>query len=232
MDQLHTGAYATISAAIEAAAPGDTLLIRPGTYEESLIINKAGLEIRGDGDIAEIVVEATNSSTLVFRATTGHVRNLTLRQTGGEAPLFGAFIGQGHLRLIDCDISSESGSCISIRGARATLRGNRIHDATQVGVLITNGAQGTLEYNEISANTNRGVHIRDEGTYATVRGNRIIKNKQGGVWVYNKGGALIADNEIKYGDWFSPYPDFLVEDVTRVRYGGLNKVPFARRGGH
>lgn len=35
----HEQAYATIQAAIDAANPNDKILVYPGTYEESLIIN-------------------------------------------------------------------------------------------------------------------------------------------------------------------------------------------------
>jgi hypothetical protein len=41
--------YATIQAAVDAAAPGDTILISPGVYDESVTIeSKTGLTIKGD----------------------------------------------------------------------------------------------------------------------------------------------------------------------------------------
>lgn len=41
--------YATIQAAVDAAAPGDTILISPGVYEEAVTIQgKADLTIKGD----------------------------------------------------------------------------------------------------------------------------------------------------------------------------------------
>jgi pectin methylesterase-like acyl-CoA thioesterase len=42
------GEFTTVSAAIEAAEPSARILIRPGLYEEALIVDKP-LEIVGDG---------------------------------------------------------------------------------------------------------------------------------------------------------------------------------------
>jgi F-box protein 11 len=40
--------FTTVGAAIRAANPGDRIFVRPGRYEESLLIDKP-LEIIGDG---------------------------------------------------------------------------------------------------------------------------------------------------------------------------------------
>ena len=43
------GDFATIQAAIDAANPGDTIVIGPGTYHENITINKANLTLTGSG---------------------------------------------------------------------------------------------------------------------------------------------------------------------------------------
>src|SRR6185295_901090 len=42
-----TGGYATIAAAVNAAQPGDTVFIQPGTYAENLVITKDYLTLVG-----------------------------------------------------------------------------------------------------------------------------------------------------------------------------------------
>ena len=44
------GDFATVGAAIKAAKPGDRILVRPGLYEEGLVVDKP-LEILGDGPV-------------------------------------------------------------------------------------------------------------------------------------------------------------------------------------
>lgn len=49
------GAFATIGAAVEAAAEGDTILVGPGVYEEALIIDK-DITLKGDAEPPREVV--------------------------------------------------------------------------------------------------------------------------------------------------------------------------------
>jgi hypothetical protein len=58
-----SGDFTSINEAVEAAADGDTLLIRPGIYVESVRVAGKDLTIRGDGDRADIVVEAALSAS-------------------------------------------------------------------------------------------------------------------------------------------------------------------------
>src|SRR5262249_38567807 len=46
--------YPTIQAAVNAAAPGDTLMVRPGTYTEEVVIGK-DLDLRGAGVGATVI---------------------------------------------------------------------------------------------------------------------------------------------------------------------------------
>jgi hypothetical protein len=108
VDPFHRGDFTTISEAIKTARPGDRILVRPGLYTESLVIDKP-LEILGHGPAADIQVHARDAHVVVFRANISRIANLTLRQAGGEGTWYGVDIGQGRLELEGCDITSRSG---------------------------------------------------------------------------------------------------------------------------
>ncbi|MDQ2805556.1 MAG: right-handed parallel beta-helix repeat-containing protein [Chloroflexota bacterium] len=193
------GHYTTISAAIMAATPGDRILVRPGNYTERLLLNKP-LEIIGDGERAEIVVQANGSNVILFQTSIARVQNLTLRQTGGSSwratGWFGVDIQQGRLELEDCDIRSTSLACVAIHhGADPRLRRNLIHDGKEGGVYIYNNGQGLLEDNDIFANAFSGVHIKTGGN-PTLRRNRIHDGKASGVYINKNGQGLLEDNDI------------------------------------
>jgi F-box protein 11 len=192
VDQMHRGGHLTITEAIEVANPGDRILVRPGTYHEGLVIEKP-LEIIGDDDV---VVQVVGKNVLLFKTTMGRVANLTLRQMGG-GNWYGVDIAQGRLELEDCDITSQSLSCVTIHGgADPRLRRNHIHASQRGnGVHVWDDGQGVLEDNEIFGNALAGVAIK-EGGNPTLRGNWIHDGKQCGVLVWNNGQGVLEDNEI------------------------------------
>jgi parallel beta-helix repeat protein len=196
VDAYHRGDYTTIGAAIRAARPGDRILVRPGLYQEGLVVDKP-LEILGDGPVQDIEVQARDSAVLVFRASIGRVANLTLRQAGGEDEWYGVDITQGRLELEGCDIASQSFSCIAIHSAAdPRLRRNRIHDSKQSsGVLVYDSGLGTLEDNDISTNGLHGVEIQMSGN-PTLRRNQIHDNQQAGIVAHDSGLGTLEDNDI------------------------------------
>ncbi|MFF3324460.1 right-handed parallel beta-helix repeat-containing protein [Streptomyces sp. NPDC002889] len=192
VDPYHRGDFTTVGAAIEAAQPGDRILVRPGLYEEGLVIDKP-LEVLGDGPVADIQIRTGGADALMFQASIGRVTNLTLRQTGGR--WYGVDITQGRLELEGCDISSQGLAGVAIRnGADPRLRRNQIHDSKQSGVHVYDSGLGTLEDNDITGNTS-GVTIK-EGGNPTLRRNQIHDNKQAGVHVYDSGLGTLEDNDI------------------------------------
>ena len=189
------GDFTTVSAAIEAAQPGDRIVVRPGLYEEGLVLGKP-LEIVGDGPVADTVIRARDADVLVFRASVGRVANLTLRQAGGQQNWYSVDITQGRLELEDCDISSQGSACIGIHGgANPGLRRNKIHDSNQAGVFVYDSGLGTVEDNDITGNAFSGVEIKT-GANPTLRGNKIHDNKEAGVFVHDSGLGTVEDNDI------------------------------------
>jgi F-box protein 11 len=194
VDLYERGDFVSVGAAIEAARPGDRILVRPGLYRESLTIDKP-LELIGDGPLEDIEIRAWDARTLLFRASIGRVANLTLRQAGGKSNWYCVVISQGRLDLEGCDISSRGPACVAIHdGADPRLRRNKIHDGSQTGVYVYEGGLGTLEDNEITGHDS-GVAISTAGD-PVLRRNQIHDNEQSGVFVAEGGLGTLEDNEI------------------------------------
>jgi len=192
--------HTSIGAAIGAAHPGDRILVRPGLYNESLVIDKP-LEVIGDGPLDDIVVQVSGAHVLQFRANIGRVVNMTLRQTGGDGKWYGVDVTQGRLELEGCDVSSQSLACVAIReGSDPRIRNNRIHDGRQGGVMVYTAGLGTVEDNEIMGHTLSGVEIRGNAN-PTLRRNHIHHNKQNGVLVSDSSLGTLEDNDITHNGY-------------------------------
>jgi hypothetical protein len=84
---LHVPAqYPSIQAAIAAAAPGDRVLVQPGTWPEALDFLGKGIEVLGVGGAAVTTIDATGLGESVVRFKSGEPAGTTLRGftlTGG-----------------------------------------------------------------------------------------------------------------------------------------------------
>ena len=76
--------FRTISEAVIAASPGDTILVTPGTYGETIVIDK-DISVRGLGPRHEIIVASPMGPAVVFDLGNASVGRLTL--DGGQSPV-------------------------------------------------------------------------------------------------------------------------------------------------
>jgi nitrous oxidase accessory protein NosD len=188
------GMFPTVSGAIKAADRDDRILVRPGQYEDSLVVDKP-LEIIGDGPRQSIEIWSGNNSVLSFSAVYGRVAGLTLRRRGGNQH-YGVSIRHGRLQLEGCDISSEAGSCLYVyRGADPVVRQNMINNGHEYGVFVYEGGRGTFEDNEIFGCRWANVRVQ-EGSTPVFRRNVIRDGVESGVRVLDTGLGLFEQNVI------------------------------------
>jgi F-box protein 11 len=193
VDPLNRGDFTTVSEAIARAASGQRIVVRPGLYMESLVIAKP-LEIVGDGEAGDVVIQSPGASVILFKASMGRVANLTLRHSSLDEVAC-VDIAQGRLELDDCEITSLSGACISISGA-PHLRRNLIHNGRRGGIIVGSGGSATAEDNLIYNNGVAGVII-GSGGYLHLRRNSINGNAGAAVQVEPGGGGLFEENDLR-----------------------------------
>lgn len=193
VDCMRQGDYATISEAISAAKPGARIIVRPGLYQEGLMLDKP-LQIVGEGALGEVCVEAKGSDIIRSNSPNCRLSNLKLRQAGG-GQWYGVYVKRGRLELENCDIASQTGACVAVQGAVAHLRHNVIHNGNVSGVYVFEEGQAILEDNEIRTNGKDGVQVNSRGT-VTLRRNTVHDNRRCGVFAHHESNASIEDNDI------------------------------------
>lgn len=199
MHTVHPGE--SIQEAVDAAEPGDTIVVSPGTYRESVLVTKADLTLRGWG--AETVIKPAAATTPAANscATSGNgicvmgtaaktvdgvtIRGLTL--TGFKK---NAVWASDTDRLSVRNVIAEKNGVWGIaqqRSTRAVFKGNVVRDNGDAGIFIANtvdaegGATDTggavIAGNQLTGNR-IGVTVRRVRNL-TVRGNDISGNCAG-----------------------------------------------------
>ncbi|WP_349409347.1 nitrous oxide reductase family maturation protein NosD [Pseudalkalibacillus sp. SCS-8] len=187
--------FTTISDAVNAAAPGDTILVENGTYREEITIPlaKSGINIIANGDRVILDGEGKLKTALDISSNLIQIQGLKIQnytQTGISVKGIGISLAENTIHNI------TNGNGIELSLAFSTLMWkNRISKAKSHGITIK--AMNTwIVDNDISANGGNGINFEGSTTVgSTITHNRIQNNAQSGI-ADNAGFNFIYNNEM------------------------------------
>lgn len=154
------GNYAAIRSAIEAASPGDTISIAPGTYNESLVIDKS-LTLSGEGAFKPIITGDVQNYIVKIEDTSGvTLNNLEINGSSlANSFQYGVLIKNSGTTTNPVEIENSiikniwevDGSAIGAEVASYVLITNNIIDS-----FYKNGVRFVLSEGHLSSNTITG----------------------------------------------------------------------------
>ncbi len=193
VDASGAGDYQSIGSAILGAKSKGVILVRAGTYNETLQVDR-DVEIVGEGGSAKVIVEGEAVNHVVtFASGSATVTGLSIRYLGVPSSGYavGAVLVQAGTPIIDqCDLFSSAGSAIFIVGATAkpVIQNCTVRDSRDNGIYIYKDGGGTIDKCLISGNGSAGIKITSGGD-PTVRECEIRDNRQAGILVEDNGGG-------------------------------------------
>ncbi|GAA0583528.1 right-handed parallel beta-helix repeat-containing protein [Streptomyces crystallinus] len=184
-----TGEYASLAAALEAAADGDVLTVAPGTYRENLVLRRA-VTLRGpEGSAGSVRIAPVDGVPLTVRAS-ATVQDLQLEGQDAAAPAL--LIEDGAPELCDLRVVTRSAVGIEVRGAaRPTVRRCTVDNPGGVGIGVLDGAGGLFEECEVVAAGQSGVSVR-AGAHPRLERCRVHHASGAGLSVTGEGSGLEA----------------------------------------
>jgi parallel beta-helix repeat protein len=154
--------FNSIQAAVAAAQPGDKILVCPGTYMESVLVNESDLRIEAQGGAGEVVLQGTPSQEIGFH----------LLDTAGV--LLQGFTVQG---FRGSNIRVENGRGNTVRKNISTLlTGPMVGPRAPASIEVLNSSANVVEQNTAFSNCSRFCHgISIAGTGST---DNIVRNNE------------------------------------------------------
>lgn len=194
----------SIGDALSSASDGDTIYLKPGTYSESLIVNKT-VNITGqesaiiDGEIRiladDVALSGINiiSGGIVIESNGSRIEGCNVSGCTGSGMLI---TGSGN-SIINCSITRNSRVGIEIWGTNNTVRWNRINANEDCGIIVY-GDGNVIESNALLENIHDGMEI--EGSGNMISRNNVSMSHGAGIEILNmSSGNVIESNDI-YGN--------------------------------
>jgi parallel beta-helix repeat protein len=191
------GGYATITQAIDAARDGDTVLVKPGRYEESVVVEGKTITIQGDGDRDGIVVGWDHGPAFTLVATRSTLVGLTIvggRPRPATEVLASLQVTGGAPQLDGLRVTHGRG--IVFRGTAAGVITRSQIDSNDNGIWLHDAASPRIEENDIWANKVCGIYVGGTGSDSLIRANRIHDCQSAGISVWEGASPRVEENDI------------------------------------
>ncbi|MFJ4693809.1 nitrous oxide reductase family maturation protein NosD [Streptomyces sp. NPDC088766] len=186
----------SIQKAVGAAAPGDTVLIAPGTYRESVTVTTPGLTLRGMGRGVVIQPAATKTAAKTAARTTGKSAGRATGKDAAKATDTCAAAGNGICVVGTKDRKLEDVTLASLTVTGFTRSGVYAVDTDRLTVrkvtAVKNGVWGIAQEASVRG-VFRGNTARDNGDAGLFLANSIT-TEQGAT---DTGGTLVERNRLE-----------------------------------
>jgi parallel beta-helix repeat protein len=203
----------SIQKAVNAAEPGDTIVVK-GVHREDVIIRKNGIKLRGDDAVIEAPARAKADSpcskasgpTAIcvlgdFNPETGEVnkRVSDVSVSGFTIRGFKA-VGIDVAAARDATVTkiravgnkNGIGTFLSIR---TKFLSNVVRDSGEDAIGLERSRDVTISGNDVEGSSNSGIFI-GEGTNATISSNDLTDNNLGMLVVKSTGTKILSNNDI------------------------------------
>jgi len=190
------GDYAGIQAAIDAARPGDVIVVDGGVYRENVNVTKR-LNLRGVGTP---VVDAGGNGSVVTLSADGIVLDgFSLKNGGIETAQPAGITVRSNDNVILNNTVTDNWNGISLDNSKDNIISeNHVSYNMWAGIALENSTNNIIANNNVSSNAGRG----------------LIQSGFAGIHLWNSSNNTIAGNVVKDNPHFGIELDSSVENIV------------------
>lgn len=154
----------SIGAALETARPGDTILVQPGTYRESLALREGVTLVSAQRHAAELRRPADHAgawtAVTIAGVTSATIRGFRIVGTDAEPLDVGVRVTDGDPAIEDLDVAGARDAAVRITGtSAATVHGSVLHDNPGFGVRVLDSSAPEITNTAVVRNGRGAIEV-------------------------------------------------------------------------
>ncbi|MFJ9372553.1 right-handed parallel beta-helix repeat-containing protein [Streptomyces sp. NPDC101455] len=205
-----TGDARTIGEALARARGGAVLSVRPGTYEENLVVTTR-VTIVAEQARGTVRLAPRKGTVISLRVDAVMLTDLVVQGHDEEHPAVDASHGQ--VAMQGCDLSGASWTTVLARNSGSlAMRECRVSNRTGAGVVVTSPTESSLESCTLEHFGTSGVVIGERGR-ATLRGCTVRDARGNGVLANGDAQGSVEDCDLASTD----KPSLALEERSAIR---------------
>ncbi len=175
--------YATITSALSAAYPAETVLVAPGTYHEQFYV-PSGVILQGqDRDTTIIDGDAVANRAVIYLGNGSKISGFTVQHSGTDFYDAAVWADQGpvtitNMRLVHNSMGIVRYCFTTPCPGNSTISNNIVIHNTYTGILI-HAVEALVQNNTVIDNQLQGITFETNGSQGECIGNIIAYNMRG-----------------------------------------------------
>ena len=214
--------YPTIQAAVNAASPGDTIIVRDGTYTENVDVNKDHLTIQSQNGAEKTIVQAANADDNIFEVIADYVNisGFTVRGAS-EAPSCGIHLKSNNSKISNNTISNNYWGMDISSSLHISIINNLVSH-NENGIFLTSSNSNTITNNRVSYNDN-GIWL-SSSCGNSITHNIASSNRFEGIFLQGSSDNTITNNEASYNNQDGIRLEFSLQNNVANNIASTNRV--------
>jgi hypothetical protein len=206
-----SGDAPSVQAGIDSSAVGDTVLILPGVYQETIDYSGKDIVVRSQSGPDETIIDASSLGTTAVSFVGGETRSAILEGLTITGGVIGVLISSSEPTVVSCTISNNTtpagGAGFLLGGAppgrwSPLITRNRIIRNVAAGsgggmfisdLMTAEITANIISENEAVSGDGGGIFYRGRYDGGVIRNNIIMNNRAG-----DKGGGILVSSLVQY----------------------------------
>src|SRR5215211_1268937 len=245
-DSSVVGPGESIQKAVNAADPGDTIVVR-GVHREAVVIRKNGIKLRGDDAVIEAPTRAKADSPCPAICVSGDVNFENGELTGPrvrdvsvsgftfrgfkdkDAGMIDVYAARNATIVGNRIIGNVANGIVFGRSVNTTIAKNHLigsPEPAEHGILVSLSS-GTKIVNNVVRSYVFGINVEEGNTNTTVAGNDSIGNSVSGIGIFGSTDTKILSNDVSRTEILGVYVEdapgtkILSNDISRSGETGI-----------